>query len=117
MDTDLVEKDCGLAQDMTGLDELFGTLTEGLVALIHPNQTRLVFGQGDIQLVDGLRSARANSNQRRRIVQGTNGNDIFFLIDLRGEETDPAGHFIDAPYLTDKRALERIDAWIQLRTR
>jgi hypothetical protein len=100
---------------MAGLDELLGALTEGLVAFIHPDETRLAFCQGDIQFVDGLRSARANSNERRRIVKGSDGNNVLFLFDLRGEETDSAGHLVDTPDLPDERALKRIDAWIQLR--
>ena len=69
----------------------------------------------DIQLVDRLRSTRADGNKRGRVIEGTNGYGVLLLLDLALEETDATGHFVDAANLADEGALERIDVWVQLR--
>lgn len=109
-----LEEHSGLAQDMTGLDELLEAGAEQLVALVHLRQPRLVLAQRHVQLVHRLRSTWAHRNQRRRVVQRPHRYRVLFLLDLRREEPDAARHFVDPPDLADERPLERVHVRVQL---
>ena len=102
---------------MTRLNELPEPLAEELVTLVHLHQPHLVLRELQVQLVDSLRSTGSDSDEGSRVVEGTNGDGILFLLDLTFEEPDAARHLVDAANLTDEGALERIDIRIQLSIR
>lgn len=114
-DTYPVKEDGRLTKDVASLDQFPKPLAEKLVALVHLHQPRLMLGELDVQFVDGLRSARADSDEGGRVVQRAYGNEVLLLLNLALEEADAAGHLVDAANLTDEGALERIDIGIQLR--
>lgn len=70
--------------------------------------------QGDVQLVHGLRRARANGDERRRVIQRSNWNLVLLLVDLAGEETNAPRHFVDATNFADEGTLEGVDIGVQL---
>ena len=67
-----------------------------------------------VQLVDSLRSTRADRHEGGRVVERANGDGLLLLLDLAFEKADAAGHFVDAADFTDEGALERIDIGVQL---
>ena len=113
--THLLEENRGLTKDMPGLDKLSKALAKQLVAFVHLRKTGFVLRELHIQLVDGLRSTRTDSHERRRVVEGANSDGFLLLLNLRGKEADATGHLVDAADLTDEGTLEGIDVGVQLR--
>ena len=99
---------------MTCLNELPEPLAEELVTLVHLHQPHLVLRELQVQLVDSLRSTRADRHEGSRVVERANGDGLLLLLDLAFEKADAAGHFVDAADFTDEGALERIDIGVQL---
>lgn len=101
---------------MPSFNELTQTAAKNLITLIHLGQSGLMLGQGDVQLVHSLRRARADGDERRRVIQGSNRNLVLLLVDLAGEKANAPRHLVDATNLTDEGALEGVDVGIQLST-
>ena len=99
---------------MPRLHQLLCPVTQQLVALVHLHHPRLMLPQLRVELVYRLRRARPHRDQRSGVVQRANGDLLLLLLDLCGEETDAAGHFVDAADLPYEGALEGVDVWVQL---
>ena len=108
----LIKKHRRLSQNMPRLNQLLRSLTERLITLIHRSQPQLMLRQRRIQLINRLRSTRANSDQRGALVQRPYGYDVLLLCDLGREEADTTGHLVDAPDFAHEGTLEWVDAWV-----
>lgn len=99
-ETHPIEEDCCLSKDVPRLLQFTSSSAEGGVAFVHLNEPSFVLVQLDLQLVPHLRYARTDEEQRSRFVERATREA--FLFDLAAEEADSAGHFVDAPDLTDE---------------
>jgi hypothetical protein len=91
---------------VAGFDKFSEAAAEHLISRIHLEQARLVLAEGDVEVIHGLRGSGANGDERRRIVQRPDGNDIALALNLRCEEADAARHLFYATDLADKGTLE-----------
>ena len=109
-----LEEHGSLPEDVTSLHQFTQPLAQQLITVVHLHQASLMLRQLHVQLVDSLRSTRADRHEGSRVVERANGDGILLLLDLAFKKADPAGHFVDAADFTDEGALERIDIGVQL---
>lgn len=109
-----IKKHRGLAQNMTGLDKLLRALAQRRIALVHLGQPRLMLRKSDVQLVDCLRSTGSDGDERSRVVERSNRNNVLLLLDLGCEKANATRHFVDSSNFAHKRALEWVNIGIEL---
>ena len=109
-----IEEDCCLPENMASLDKLLHALAELLIALVHLDKSLFVLGELRVQLVDSLRSPWADRDERKTVIQWTDGNSFFLLLNLCGEETNATGHLVNAANFAHVRALEWVHIGVQL---
>jgi hypothetical protein len=112
-----VKEHSRLPEHVPRLDEFPQTFAERLVAVVHLAQAGLVLLQCHVELVDGVRCARADGDERCRVIQQPHRDLVRLLLNLRLEETKAAGHLVDAPNLADERALKRVHVGVELSKR
>ena len=112
--THLFKEHSRLSQNMPRLNQLLRPLTERLITIVHSGQPQLMLRQCRVQVIDRLRSMRADGEQLSGLVQRPYRHDVFLLDNLGRKEADTASHLVDAPDFAHEGALEGVDARVQL---
>jgi hypothetical protein len=110
-----LEEDGRFPQDALGLLELPLLLDQGLPTRVHLSQPALVLGELVVEVVDRLRTSRADGDKGRgrfegRDVDERRGDGV----DLGGEEPDSTFHLVESSDVTDKGSLEGVDLGVEL---